>query len=887
MEGQQRLAFARFPDFSKKNAKRHDQFREDTFKTPPKARHQSREATNRSTVPVSQLFEASEISLVSSMKTLSAEVCQAIEGLRQEVSESVRSVAEDSMRTMLAEALEKIDAQGQVQRQRHGQDTDAGICIADLAPMQEEGVMREEHLQRMEDRLTQKMSRVLAELDQMWARQERVDSGLQEIRDQADKVEGRSVDRMEGVLQTLHCILAKSDSIIQAVQEAQEDNKRSASALEPCLDLKFRQHLQDQPLRVDISQIMEQGKLSMHSWRTNFANLMCEISKVQQALNIEFSMPLAAARHSFTGPRFSGTDMLSLPGEVGEGCSPGGSVAVATHTMSTMSMGVSAWEAEAAGAAGDMWPCVVRVREYGSQTEHRTGTQDAQCQTQYEPAMSRKGSKKKDHARQQELMKIFGKEGSKPTPRKSMVFPDGEKMKKKAREALTMPQYDVANYYHTEGCAQHVVKSPKFDNMTCFVILLNCVWIAVETDYNPSPLLIDSHAVFQVAENLFALYFTVEIAIRFLAFRDKIDAFKDRWFLFDSTLVLLMVVETWILSFILLVTDATGRGGARLGGSSLLRIVRVVRLLRISRMARVLRAIPELVIILKGIGAAARSVCVFLVLWLFIVYVFAIVFRQATDEDEDGIGDKYFQSVPDAMNTLALDGILPDNAAFVHDLADANPLLWPIVMVFILFASLTLMYMLLGVLVETVRCVAATEKEGVAVINLSRQLRMVTARLGMDVDEDGITKAQFDELVCDPSVVHILQEEGVDPLMMIDLVEEVYEGDNGQPRERLSFDEFVGTVMSMRGNNPAKVKDVKHQLRAIKAEIRESSQYLLTEFNNELMNLRQLMKDLKSVDLAGEFGGDGDTDDEESEARYRIFNSMSSSLGSAPHGTAS
>ena len=43
------------------------------------------------------------------------------------------------------------------------------------------------------------------------------------------------------------------------------------------------------------------------------------------------------------------------------------------------------------------------------------------------------------------------------------------------------------------------------------------------------------------------------------------------------------------------------------------------------------RSFPELMIIVKGLAFAARSVCVFSLLWFIITYAFAIILRQLTE----------------------------------------------------------------------------------------------------------------------------------------------------------------------------------------------------------------------------------------------------------------
>ena len=44
-------------------------------------------------------------------------------------------------------------------------------------------------------------------------------------------------------------------------------------------------------------------------------------------------------------------------------------------------------------------------------------------------------------------------------------------------------------------------------------------------------------------ENLFCVYFCVELGFRFGAFKQKKNCAKDAWFVFDSVLVGLMVPE--------------------------------------------------------------------------------------------------------------------------------------------------------------------------------------------------------------------------------------------------------------------------------------------------------------------------------------------------------
>merc|ERR1719482_1395006 len=104
-----------------------------------------------------------------------------------------------------------------------------------------------------------------------------------------------------------------------------------------------------------------------------------------------------------------------------------------------------------------------------------------------------------------------------------------------------------------------------------------------------------------------------------------------------------MVAETWILSTI--VTLAQGGGGSSIfGNASVLKIFRLMRLTRMARMAKLLWAIPELVILIKGILTAARSVFFTLMLLVILLYLYAIVFRQITKGSP--FGEEFYPSIP-------------------------------------------------------------------------------------------------------------------------------------------------------------------------------------------------------------------------------------------------
>merc|ERR1719265_2737752 len=146
-----------------------------------------------------------------------------------------------------------------------------------------------------------------------------------------------------------------------------------------------------------------------------------------------------------------------------------------------------------------------------------------------------------------------------------------------------------------------------------------------------------------------------------------------------------MIFETWIMMVLMLV--AGGGSSSGMGNASMLRLLRLLRLSRMARMARLLRSMPELLVLIKGMIAAIRSVFFTLVLLFLILYVFAILFRQLTVDTV--IGAEKFYNILSCMQTLVLDGILFDGPGDLMALIEDESLYVLVVVyyLFVLFAT--------------------------------------------------------------------------------------------------------------------------------------------------------------------------------------------------------
>lgn len=255
----------------------------------------------------------------------------------------------------------------------------------------------------------------------------------------------------------------------------------------------------------------------------------------------------------------------------------------------------------------------------------------------------------------------------------------------------------------------------------------------------------------------------------------------------------------------------------------------MIRLVRVARMARLLKAMPELVILIKGIKAATRAVVVFVMLWVILVYVFAILCKQLTMNEP--IGVQYFDTVPEAMATLFLDGVLPNFSELTSDVLLAKPILFPIIMFFILLAGVTIMYMLVGVLVDVVAAIAGAEKEGQKVSDVAEDMRDAFKAIQRPT-ETPITLFELNKLILEPDIIGVLTDAEVDIVCLLDSTDMIFE-DPENDENGLSFEKFLDIVLNLRNSSVATVKDCKEQLRAIKKMVAATNEVLVLQMRKQ------------------------------------------------------
>lgn len=218
------------------------------------------------------------------------------------------------------------------------------------------------------------------------------------------------------------------------------------------------------------------------------------------------------------------------------------------------------------------------------------------------------------------------------------------------------------------------------------------------------------------------------------------------WNIFDLVLVAIMFIEVTVLSWL------------NMGGSDL-KMFSTMRLLRLLRISRIFRMVPELGMMVKSMGAAARSVSSTMVLQIGIMYVFAIVMTQwfrterknsvhfvdmecVAKEGGSSLGcehplDPFWLTL--GLSFLSLFQILvyDDTFALIRDTKKESFGYSMVLLTFIVVGAFTVLNMLIGVICEIVSTTKKEEEE--------KLLMQKVEELFEEMDSDGSGTISRDE----------------------------------------------------------------------------------------------------------------------------------------------
>jgi len=241
--------------------------------------------------------------------------------------------------------------------------------------------------------------------------------------------------------------------------------------------------------------------------------------------------------------------------------------------------------------------------------------------------------------------------------------------------------------------------------------------------------------------------------------------------------------------------------------------------LRLTRIGKLMSYIPELMILVKGMVEGMRSVSLTMLLLFIIIYVVAVALTQVSRDSD--LGDAYFKTVPAAMYTLLIFGMVPDIGDVMDDLKQ-EWYLAIIFVVFVFFSTFTILNMLIGILCEVVSDVKSTEKEIMDIQWLKSTIKRVMIE-EIDADHDGlVSKLEFLSILEKPVALSALVKLGFDVVALVDFADILFpeEGESNDPdhpnkNQDLTFDEFISVLLQSRSTMPATQKDLRELQKSI------------------------------------------------------------------------
>lgn len=305
-----------------------------------------------------------------------------------------------------------------------------------------------------------------------------------------------------------------------------------------------------------------------------------------------------------------------------------------------------------------------------------------------------------------------------------------------------------------------MVRSVEFEFFFAIMILSSSAFVGVQVEYAASERTDKEPTSFEIVQNTYAIIFAVELILRILAngFRVFYKPGEWAWYWLDTLIVLSSLVE-FIISLANLASSKENQANMKnMSTMRIARIVRVTRLIRVFRIVRIVRFVRALRTLVQSIIYTLRSLVWAMLLLALVIYVFGILFTQATtdyvlgeDYIEDLVLEKYWGSMSSSMMTLFKSIAGGISWTTVTDaLTDVSWGWTMLFVVYIIFAYFAVLNVMTGVFCQSAIESAQRDQDMVVSQQLKMKERYVNqvTKLFKDIDNDEsgcITIQEFED----------------------------------------------------------------------------------------------------------------------------------------------
>jgi len=455
---------------------------------------------------------------------------------------------------------------------------------------------------------------------------------------------------------------------------------------------------------------------------------------------------------------------------------------------------------------------------------------------------------------------VSNQPGCAPRRPKRSPFWDLTAARRRLLESINRRSISDSSAYQDHGIAQVVARSPTLEKVYLLVNLLCFLWVSIELDLEEAPTLLDAHLVVIIVEVLFGSFFIIHWLIRVCAFRQSGGLTSDLSFVFDSFMLIILILESSALLALWLLSRGLQEEQS-VASTVLLPLIHILRLSRMLRILRVICAIRDCAVLLKLCAAVARSVAFAMIPFVTVLFFFAVVFRHATVGTD--VGRRYFATVPGALQTLLLEGVAGgDTGGFVDLLMESLGLPAAVCLLLAFYAFLLLSVALVlnsmvGLASDAVSRAARYEHEERDILELHDELveaifTLTTSRFSTRSAEDfWIGKETFRQLLQLPRVIVLLQRRGVDIQSVMGLADDLFVTQHGQERA-LRLGEVLEVLLQHRRSSAVVEKDVaalqRHLQHRIK-RVQDSSLGAVGQLNSAVHALSHEVEKVANVDF--------------------------------------
>ena len=222
---------------------------------------------------------------------------------------------------------------------------------------------------------------------------------------------------------------------------------------------------------------------------------------------------------------------------------------------------------------------------------------------------------------------------------------------------------------HLQHKFEQVRTNKVFELFVIAVILFSALLVGAKTYDMPSTV----NQVTNVLDWLISAFFLIEITIRFLGEKNKVDFFKSFWNWFDTLIVLVSLLP--------------------LENSDTALIARLVRVFRVLRMISI---IPELRILLVSLMKALPQLGYVMLLMFIIFYIYAAIGSTLFED----INPKLWGDITISLLTLFRVMTFEDWTDVMYETMEVYPLSWFFYLSFIFFTAFAFLNMVIGIVVN-------------------------------------------------------------------------------------------------------------------------------------------------------------------------------------------